>query len=122
MLRASAIWAVIGGVLLATLEVRANWGDWQWWPWWLVDFVAAGFLLIGGIRTLRGDLDGRLWLVAAWAFAFGMGWMSLAGNIEIGPDPNRDARLGGGYIALVSFGVVSSLIALLLALFGRPKT
>ena len=120
MLRASAIYAIIGGILLAGLEVRANWGDWQWWPWWLVDFVAAALLLLGGYRTLRSPLQGKPWLTAAWAFAFGMGWMSLAGNVELGPDPARDARLGGGYIALVGFGVASSLLALLAALLGKP--
>lgn len=39
---------VVGALLLAGAETMINWGQWQAWPWWLVDFVAAGLLLLGG--------------------------------------------------------------------------
>ena len=119
MLRASAIWAILTGVTLAVMEVRANWGDWQWWPFWLVDFVAAGLLVVGGLATLRLAAAGKPWLVAGWAFTFGMAWMSLAGNASIGPDPERDARLGGAYLWLVGLLVAAALAGMLLALLGR---
>ena len=119
MLRASAILAVLTGAMLAILEARANWGDWQWWPWWLVDFVAGALLIVGGWKVLCRSVDGRAWLAAGWAFTLGMAWMSLAGNVEAGPDPARNARLGGGYLLLVGALVATSVVGLLMALFGR---
>ena len=118
MLRASAYMALFGGITLSLAEMRANWGDWQWWPWWLVDFVAAGLLICGAVLTLQSKPRGPALLTAAWGFALGMGWMSLASNYNLGPDPARDARMGGAYLALLSFGVLFSLSGLLLALFG----
>ncbi|MFN2100706.1 hypothetical protein [Altererythrobacter sp. MF3-039] len=119
MLRFSSIWAILTGLTLAYMEVRANWGDWQWWPWWLVDFVAAALLIGGGWLTLRNPLRGKPWLTAGWAFTFGMAWMSLAGNVADGPDPDRDARLAGFYIMLVGALVASSVLGLVTALFGK---
>lgn len=122
MLRASAVWAILTGLTLALLEIRANWGGWQWWPWWVVDFVSAALLLFGGVRTLSEPHSGKAWLTAGWAFTFGMAWMSMAGNFEAGPDPDRDARLGGAYLFLVGSLVMSSVLGLILALIGKPKT
>ena len=118
-MRASAGWAILTGVTLALLELRANWGGWQWWPWWLVDFVAAALLITGGALTLCTPLKGKPWLVAGWAFTFGMAWMSLAGNFAAGPDLDRDARLGGAYLILVGALTASALAGLALALLGR---
>ena len=119
MQRISAIWALLTGLTLAVIEVRANWGGWQWWPWWLVDFVAAALLIPGATLHFRRHPRVGRWLVAGWAFTFGMAWMSLAGNIAAGPDPDRDARLGGAYLLLIGSLVFSALAGLLLALFGR---
>lgn len=119
MLRFSAIWGILTGATLGIVEVRANWADWQWWPWWLVDFVAAAMLIAGGVMTLKGAQNGKAWLIAGWAFTFGMAWMSLAGNFASGPDPDRDARLGGIYLWLVGSLVASALLGMLTALFGR---
>lgn len=55
-------------------------------------------------------------MCAGWGFALGMGWMSLAGNIEMGTDPGRQARVLGFYIPLLIFGMVYSLIGLGLSL------
>lgn len=119
MLRAAAVWALLTGFVLASLELQANWGDWQWWPWWLVDFVAAALLIVGAIKTLRCDQDGRIWLAAGWSFTLGMAWMSLAGNMEVGPDSGSNTRLGGFYVIAVAALVASSLIGMLLTLFAR---
>ena len=111
-------------MILAVMEVRANWGDWQWWPWWLVDFVAAALLVTGGVATLGKATAGRSWLAAAWAFTLGMSWMSLAGNIAAGVDAGRDERLAGAYVFLVGLLVASALCGLSMALLGsrdQPK-
>ena len=113
--------AIIGGILLAIAETLINWGQWQWWPWWLVDFVSAGLLVVGGVATLRGDPIGRALLCGAWGFTLGMGWMSLAGNIEIGTNPARAARVAGFYVPLLIFGLSYSLAGFILSLKSGMK-
>ncbi len=122
MLRASAILAVLTGATLAILEVRANWGDWQWWPWWLVDFVAGALLIAGGFKVLSRSANAQTWLAAGWAFTLGMAWMSLAGNLEVGPDTARNARLGGGYLLLVGALAAASAGGLVMTLLAGPRT
>lgn len=119
--RISAWMAIIGGVLLALADGFINWGQWQWWPWWLVDFVVAALLIAGGVATLRGAPIGRTLLGGAWGFAIGMGWMSLAGNIEVGTDPGRAERVAGHYIALLIFGLSYSLLGFVLSLRRNPS-
>lgn len=113
--------AVLSGILLSFAETWINWGQWQWWPWWLVDYVAAIMLVSGGLSTLFGREWGKAALSAGWAFCLGMGWMSLAGNIAGGVDPNRDASVAGLYVVLISFGMIWSLLGLSLAIFGSSR-
>ena len=108
--------AIGGGVLLALAETLINWGQWQWWPWWLVDFVAAALLIGGGLTTLARGQSGIALLCAGWGFALGMVWMSLAGNIEIGTEPERAARVAGQYIPLLVFGLSYAASGLALSL------
>jgi len=75
MTRNSAFLALGFGAFLAIAEIMRNWGNWQAWPFWIVDFIAAGALVWGGLRTLsRGSP--RL-LSAAWGFTAGIFWMSF---------------------------------------------
>ena len=48
--------------------------------------------------------------------------MSLAGNYEAGPDPTRDARVGGFYLLLIGSLVLSAFAGLLLELFGKSAS
>ena len=105
---------------MAIFETWVNFDQWQWWPWWLVDYVAAALLIVGGICTLKGDRIGLRLLCASWAFAIGMAWMSLAGNIEAGADPARDSRVAGFYVALIGLMIATCITGLILALFA-PK-
>ena len=75
MTRNSAFLALGFGVFLAIAEIVRNWGDWQAWPFWIVDFIAAGALVWGGLRTLSQG-SSRL-LSAAWGFTVGIFWMSF---------------------------------------------
>lgn len=118
-LKISAIWALLIGTTLAAMELLLNWGQWQWWPNWSVDFAAAALLLSGGILVLRRNAAGRRWLSAGWAFTLGMAWMSLSANMDAGPDPARDGRVDGFYIALVGILVASAMLGLALSLFAR---
>ena len=114
--RISATLAAISGLLLTGMETYINWGQWQWWPYWLVDYAGAALLLIGAFQTFSGQDRGVRWLCAGWAFCLGMGWMSLAGNFEAGPDPERAARVGGHYLALLAAGLAIALTGFLTAL------
>ncbi len=120
-LTASSGLAIMFGLGLAGFETLVNWGQWQWWPWWLVDYVAAGLLLVAGIAVLQNRSWGPKLLCAGWGFALGMMWMSLAGNIASGTDPDRAARVAGLYIALIVFSMVLCLLGFLLAMIGDKK-
>lgn len=119
-LRISAIWALLLGSVLAALEIRANWGDWQFWPFWLVDFVASALLVLGTFAYWRGHPKAQALLAVGWAFTLGMAWMSFGLNLEAGPDPARDERLGGAYLLLVGSLVASALVGLVLTMIGKP--
>lgn len=80
MIRKSAFTALVFGVFLAIGEVVRNWGAWQPWPFWLVDFITAGALIWGGLRTLNQG-SSRL-LSAAWGVTVGIFWMSYFTHVQ----------------------------------------
>ena len=108
--------ALVYSAGLAGFETLVNWGQWQWWPWWLVDYVAAAMLAFGGLAVLRRSAGGSSLLATGWGFALGMMWMSLAGNIEAGTDPDRAARVVGLYVALIAASMAWCLVGLALTL------
>ena len=120
-MRLPAYMAIVYGIGLAGFELLVNWGQWQWWPWWLVDFVAAAALFGGGVSVLKGHDSGPAMLAAGWGFALGMMWMSLAGNIAEGTDPDRAARVAGMYIALIALSMIWCLAGLLMTLKIRKQ-
>ena len=121
MLRAAVWMALIYGLGLAAFETMINWGQWQWWPWWLVDYVAASLLLWGAYLGLRGRPNAKPVLCLGWGFALGMMWMSLAGNIEQGTDPDRAARVAGFYVMLIGTSIAYCMVGLLLSLTARSR-
>lgn len=80
MIRRSAFLALFFGVFLAISEIVRNWGGWQPWPFWVVDFIVAGALIWGGVRTLNQG-SSRL-LSAAWGVTVGIFWMSYFSHVE----------------------------------------
>jgi hypothetical protein len=79
--------ALVFGVFLAIAETLRNWGDWQWWPFWLVDYVAAGLLVAGGISTLRRTRRGPRLLAGAWGFTTAMFYMSFWSHVADSDQP-----------------------------------
>jgi len=75
-------------------------------------------LILGGLATLKTHLYGAKFLCTGWGFTLGMMWMSLAGNIADGTDPDRVAGL---YIALILLSMAISLLGLILSLAGTQK-
>jgi hypothetical protein len=122
MLRYAALMALIYSAGLAGFETLVNWGQWQWWPLWLVDYVAAAMLAVGAIGVIRHYSAGAAMLAAAWGFALGMMWMSLAGNIEAGVDPDRAARVAGLYIVLIAFSMAWCMAGLTLTLWAQRNS
>jgi hypothetical protein len=110
MTRNSAFLALGFGLFLAIAEIVRNWGDWQAWPFWIVDFIAAGCLIWGGLRTLSQG-SSRL-LSAAWGFTVGIFWMSFFSHTEALSEGATETYASGS----VSEGVLTLIVgAMLLA-------
>lgn len=97
MIRKSAFIALFFGVFLAIAEIVRNWGGWQAWPFWVVDFIAAGALILGGVRTLNQG-SSRL-LSAAWGVTVGVFWMSYFSHVEVLVEGTQGA--GEGRLTLI---------------------
>lgn len=103
MIRNSALMALVFGVLLAIGELIRNWGHWQPWPFWIVDFICAGALIWGGLRTLNQG-SSRM-LSAAWGATVGVFWMSYFSHIQ---------RLNEGVGVVPGEGPVTAVIGVML--------
>lgn len=103
MIRRSAFMALGFGVFLAIAEIVRNWGNWQPWPFWIVDFIAAGALIWGGMRTLSQG-SSRL-LSAAWGFTVGIFWMSFFSHAQELNAEVQETYAGGmineGFLTLI---------------------
>lgn len=108
MTRNSAFLALGFGLFLAIAEIVRNWGDWQAWPFWSVDFIAAGCLIWGALRTLSQG-SSRL-LSAAWGFTVGIFWMSFFSHTEALSQGAAETYTSGS----VSEGVLTLIIGAML--------
>ena len=108
MTRNSGILALGFGAVLAIAEIIRNWGDWQAWPFWIVDFIAAGALIWGGLRTLSQG-SSRL-LSAAWGFTVGIFWMSFFCHTQALSEGTTQTYASGA----VSEGVLTLIIGAML--------
>jgi hypothetical protein len=120
MKRLSAWTAIAFGLLLAVLEAVRNWGAWQWWPFWVVDYVAAGLLVIGGVLALRRTT--ARWLTAGWGFACAMLWMSYFGHREGLMKAGAAAAAREQQLTMIIGAMFAVTIAgLVLSLLGRRR-
>ena len=108
MTRNSGMLALGFGAFLAIAEIIRNWGDWQAWPFWIVDFIAAGALIWGGLRTLSQG-SSRL-LSAAWGFTVGIFWMSFFSHTQALSEGTAQTYASGA----VSEGVLTLIIGAML--------
>ena len=108
MTRNSGMLALGFGAVLAIAEIIRNWGDWQAWPFWIVDFIAAGALIWGGLRTLSQG-SSRL-LSAAWGFTVGIFWMSFFSHTQALSEGTTQIYASGA----VSEGVLTLIIGAML--------
>ena len=118
----SAVMAIVFGVALAAGEVLRNWGHWQPWPFWLIDFIAAGTLIFGGLRTMRQG-SSRL-LSAAWGLTVGIFWMSFFSNSRAWNIEVQQAGSGGSadqsrLILVIGIMLLFAIVGLVLSLTRR---
>lgn len=113
MIRRSAFLALFFGVFLGIAEIVRNWGGWQPWPFWVVDFIAAGALIWGGVRTLNQG-SSRL-LSAAWGVTVGIFWMSYFTHVQVlvegtqAPGEGRLTLIIGVMLLVAIIGLFMSL-------------
>jgi len=119
--RNSAFLALGFGVFLVIAEIVRNWGDWQPWPFWIVDFIAAGSLVWGGLRTLSQG-SSRL-LSAAWGFTVGIFWMSFFSHTEALSEGTAETYASGavseGFLTLIIGAMLVAAIAGLVMSLSR---
>lgn len=108
MIRNSAFLALGFGLFLAIAEIVRNWGDWQYWPFWIVDFIAAGALIWGALRSLHQG-SSRL-LSAAWGFTVGIFWMSFFSHTQALNEGVEDTYASGA----VNEGTLTLIIGAML--------
>lgn len=119
--RAAAVLALVFGAFLTLAELARNWGNWQWWPFWLVDFLAAGLLVLGASLRLRGHVLGGQFLAGAWGFTSAMFYASFWSHVEQFHQP-ADGNLSQGPLTVV-IGVmwVVTIVGFVLALLARRE-
>ena len=121
MTRNSAFLALGFGVFLVIAEIVRNWGNWQPWPFWIVDFIAAGSLVWGGLRTLSQG-SSRL-LSAAWGFTVGIFWMSFFSHTEALSEGTAETYASGavseGFLTLIIGAMLVAAIAGLVMSLSR---
>ncbi len=121
MRRASAQLALVFGLFLAIAEVARNWGDWQWWPFWLIDFIAAGLLVVGSVATLRHRPRGPVLLAGAWGFTSAMFYMSFWSHIGSFDQPAEGNVSQGPLTIIIGVMWALTIVGLLLSLASKPK-
>jgi hypothetical protein len=63
------------------VDVWRRFGRWHEWPVILDDVIAGVLLALALVKLRRRASDGRLYLVAAWAYAVGMMYGSFFGQL-----------------------------------------
>lgn len=122
MIRNSALMAFAFGILLAIGEILRNWNDWQPWPFWIVDFIAAGALIWGAVRTL--SLGSSRLLSAAWGFTVGILWMSFFTHAASLNGQTSETHAGGlpgeaSLTLIIGVMLLSAIAGLIMSLTRR---
>ena len=74
--------AIALGITLPLAETLRLWGSGGSIAWGLDHYIMGAFLLYGAWRSRQHDIIGSRYLVAAWAFTCGIGYMNLLGRLE----------------------------------------
>jgi hypothetical protein len=116
--------AIVGGVLAPLGETIRRWSTWQQSPPNLFDdYLMGAFLLYGAWRTGKDIHSGQPFLAAAWAFACGLGYYSVFGQLQSlragEPDP---APIASEWVLVIkSLALLLAITALAMSLRRLPE-
>lgn len=108
--------AYVAGVAAPLAETIRRWSTWQQSPpTFFDDYLMGAFLIFGAWKTGREVRSGQRFLIAAWAFACGLGYYSFFGQLESlrrnEPDP---APISSAWVAVIK-GVAWAIAILALS-------
>ena len=113
--------AIAIGVTLPLAETLRLWGGGSI-AWGLDHYLMGALLLYGAWRSRRYDILGQRYLVAAWAFTCGVGYMNLCRYLErihsSGPALIPHAWVAG----TISFGWLICILGLAASLKAQPDS
>jgi hypothetical protein len=116
--------AIVGGIGAPLFETIRRWSTWQQSPANLFDDYIMGALLLYAAWRIGKDLrSGQRFLIAAWAFACGLGYYSFFGQLDSLRLGQRDpAPIASEWVLLIK-GIAwsSAIIALALSLRRLPE-
>ena len=108
--------AIVFGILLPLGETVRRWGTGGSLWWWLDDYAIGAFLLYGAWRSGRDLREGQRFLVGAWAFACGIGYVSFFSHLEHVAEPDRGHIPHFALTVIIGSGWVLAILALLTSL------
>jgi len=116
--------AYIGGIVTPLAETIRRWSTWQQTPAnFFDDYLLGAFLIYGAWRTSRNVHEGQRFLVAAWAFAGGLGYYSFFGQLRsLSMNEADPAPISSLWVAVIK-GVACAIaiLALVVSLQRIPE-
>lgn len=114
--------AWIGGILIPAGETLRRWGTWWVYPpAYLDDLLIGAFLLLAAWISGRRLAIGHPCLTAAYGFAMGVGFMSLAENIMHIDRPDPTGASGTAAVLVKSVLMALAAVGLIGAIRGPAR-
>lgn len=116
--------AYIGGIAAPLAETIRRWSTWQQSPaTFFDDYLMGAFLIFGAWQTGRNVRSGQRFLIAAWAFACGLGYYSFFGQLQsLRSNESDPAPIPSEWVAVIK-GVAwaMAILALIVSLKAVPE-
>ena len=101
------VYAISLGIAEAAIHTAQ--GQWQYAPMWIIDYVIAGYLLVGFWATRRG----RAVPVLMSAYALSAGVMYMAFFLDFDPELPPELRGPPAVVALIGLALGVSVLGLI---------
>jgi len=116
--------AYVAGIAAPLAETIRRWSTWQQSPAnFFDDYLLGAFLIFGAWRTGRDVRNGQRFLIAAWAFACGLGYYSFFGQLQsLRANESDPAPISSEWVAVIK-GVAwaIAILALIVSLNASPE-